>query len=117
MALLRYAWPGNVRELENVIQRAVTFARSPVLDSADLGLPAVQAPAAAPGASRQADIEVAVRSFREEKRAAIEAFERDYLVRLMRTHAGNITRAAQASGKERRDLGRLLKKYRLAARA
>jgi DNA-binding NtrC family response regulator len=117
MALLRCPWPGNVRELENVIQRAVTFARGPILSAADLGLPAVQAPAAAPSAPRQAEIEVAVRSFREEKRAAIEAFERDYLLRLMRTHAGNITRAAQAAGKERRDLGRLLKKYRLAARA
>jgi len=30
--LLAYKWPGNVRELQNVIERAVVFARSNVLD-------------------------------------------------------------------------------------
>ena len=29
--LIRYAWPGNVRELQNVIERAVILARSPVV--------------------------------------------------------------------------------------
>lgn len=35
-ALLAYPWPGNVRELENVIQRAVIFARGQVLSVAHL---------------------------------------------------------------------------------
>jgi formate hydrogenlyase transcriptional activator len=30
--LLAYRWPGNVRELQNVIERAVVFARTNVLD-------------------------------------------------------------------------------------
>src|SRR4030095_16994879 len=30
--LLGYKWPGNVRELQNVIERAVVFARGEVLD-------------------------------------------------------------------------------------
>jgi formate hydrogenlyase transcriptional activator len=30
--LLAYSWPGNVRELQNVIERAVVFARRDVLD-------------------------------------------------------------------------------------
>jgi len=30
--LLAYKWPGNVRELQNVIERAVVFARGDVLD-------------------------------------------------------------------------------------
>jgi DNA-binding NtrC family response regulator len=30
--LLAYNWPGNVRELQNVIERAVIFARHNVLD-------------------------------------------------------------------------------------
>ena len=30
--LTQYAWPGNVRELQNVIERAVILARSPVVD-------------------------------------------------------------------------------------
>jgi two-component system, NtrC family, response regulator PilR len=31
-----YGWPGNVRELENVIERAVTLASSPIIGAGDL---------------------------------------------------------------------------------
>jgi two-component system response regulator HydG len=34
--LENYPWPGNVRELENVVERAVVLARSPVISPADL---------------------------------------------------------------------------------
>jgi two-component system response regulator HydG len=34
--LQTYAWPGNVRELENVVERAVVLARSPLISPADL---------------------------------------------------------------------------------
>ena len=36
--LLAYAWPGNVRELRNVIERAMLFARGPVLEAEDIQL-------------------------------------------------------------------------------
>jgi len=52
-------------------------------------------------------------SFRALKQEMIETFERDYLIRLMAAHHGNITQAARSAGKERRDLGKLLKKYHL----
>jgi len=35
----------------------------------------------------------------------------------MASHHGNVTRAAQAAGKDRRDLGRLLKKHGLDSHA
>src|SRR5262249_54424138 len=47
------------------------------------------------------------------KRLAIQAFEREYLVRLLRDSEGNVTRAAHLAGKERRDLGRLLNRHKL----
>jgi DNA-binding NtrC family response regulator len=36
--LLRHRWPGNVRELENVIERAATLARGPLITRQDLGI-------------------------------------------------------------------------------
>jgi DNA-binding NtrC family response regulator len=51
--------------------------------------------------------------FRQAKKHVVEAFERDYVTRLVHAYRGNITQAARAAGKERRDLGRLLKKYGL----
>ena len=47
------------------------------------------------------------------KQEVIEEFERDYLTRLMCENEWNVSHAARAAGKERRDLGKLLKKYRL----
>jgi transcriptional regulator with GAF, ATPase, and Fis domain len=47
------------------------------------------------------------------KQAMIESFERDYLTRLMSEHRGNVSHAARTAGKDRRDFGKLLKKYQL----
>jgi DNA-binding NtrC family response regulator len=44
-ALLAHGWPGNVRELKNVMARASLLASGPVINAADLGLPACAAPA------------------------------------------------------------------------
>jgi DNA-binding NtrC family response regulator len=57
-----------------------------------------------------------MRPMRALKREWVEGFERQYLTRLLAHHAGNVTRAAHTAGKERRDLGRLLKKYGLDPR-
>jgi DNA-binding NtrC family response regulator len=111
--LLMRDWPGNVRELENAIVRGIHLSQGDIIESRDLslsprgtGLPA----AAHHGGAKLQD-------FRSLKKQAIESFERSYLTRLMAEHQGNISLAARSSGKERRDLGRLLKKYDLNARA
>ncbi|HEY9228882.1 MAG TPA: helix-turn-helix domain-containing protein, partial [Gemmatimonadaceae bacterium] len=106
-ALCAYDWPGNVRELENAILRGVHLALDDRVDvedlgisltgPADVGLPDLREP----------------QSFQDAKRQTIEAFERDYLTRLMQEHGGNVSRAALTAGKERRELGKLLKKYSL----
>ena len=46
----------------------------------------------------------------------IANFERHYLTQLITAHAGNVSRAARAAGKERRELGKLLKKHQLDPR-
>ncbi|MGH7455878.1 MAG: helix-turn-helix domain-containing protein, partial [bacterium] len=51
--------------------------------------------------------------FKVMKQKMIEMFEQNYLNRLMREHQGNVSHAAAAAGKERRELGKLLKKYQI----
>jgi two-component system, NtrC family, response regulator GlrR len=106
-ALLSYDWPGNVRELENAITRGIHYCHEGVIDAEDLCL----------RPDRPANTEIAsVGVFKAAKRQALETFERAYLHRLMAEHKGNVSRAAHAAGKERRDLGRLLKKHQIAPR-
>jgi DNA-binding NtrC family response regulator len=98
--LLSYSWPGNVRELEGVIQRAIVLHTAPVLTPDDLELPKTNE-------RRSSELEL----FRLEKSLAIGQFERDYVARLLAQHHGNISRAAQAAGKDRRSFQRLVTKY------
>jgi len=105
-ALLAYDWPGNVRELENAIIRGICLSKSGMIEVGHLDLPAVT-----DGCSPSAVGELG--PLRAMKQAVIRDFERDYLRRLMAAHNGNVTAAARAAGKERRELGKLLKRYDL----
>jgi DNA-binding NtrC family response regulator len=107
-ALLAWDWPGNIRELESAILRALAVAQGGSIEADDLGLPAVVG-AAAP-------LPEAPWSYKTQKRRILEVFERQYLIRLMTEHRGNVSRAARAAGKERRDLGKLLKRHSLDRR-
>jgi DNA-binding NtrC family response regulator len=111
-ALASSVWPGNVRELENTIIRAIHLCKSGVIEAADLRL---QSPGQG-HAQDAADPAPESSSFRDGKKAVVEKFEHDYLIRLLSDHQGNVSRAARAAGKERRDLGKLLKKYGLDPR-
>ena len=108
-ALLAFDWPGNVRELENAMIRAAQAARGDAIEVDDLSLPGRPNDASASPGPR--------RSFKTLKRLAVEAFEREYLVRILSEHGGNVTHAARTAAKDRRDLGRLLKKYAIDPRS
>jgi DNA-binding NtrC family response regulator len=45
-AMRAYSWPGNVRELKNAVERAVVLGQHEEVETADLGLPSHDDPAA-----------------------------------------------------------------------
>ncbi|MEW5770370.1 MAG: sigma-54 dependent transcriptional regulator [Pseudomonadota bacterium] len=101
-------WRGNVRELQHLIQREFLLSdgdqveilpRRP--DAERRNLPDRRKPA------------MLSMNFNEEKQRVLHAFERDHLIHLMHASAGNVSHAARLAGKERRALGKLLKKHRI----
>jgi two-component system, NtrC family, response regulator GlrR len=102
-----HAWPGNVRELENWVHRALLMA-----DGLTIRATLDTAPAE-PDAAGAAGVD----NFQRAKAAAVSRFERDYVLTVMRQTGGNVTRAAQIAGKERRAFGKLIKKHGIDRRA
>jgi two-component system, NtrC family, response regulator GlrR len=101
--LLYHPWPGNVRELENVIQRTVVLADHATIQPDDI-----------PMGSKDTRSETL--NFQQLKAKAIDHFEQDYIRRLLLIHDGNITRAAQTAGKDRRAFWELMRKHNISAR-
>ena len=111
-ALLAWEWPGNVRELENALLRAIHLCQTDAIEIPDLGLHAIRDTSS----SATSSPDDGALSLSAAKRRAIALFEKEYLTRLMAQQEGNISRAARVAGKDRSDLGKLLKKHRLDAR-
>ena len=101
-AMQSYDWPGNVRELEGVVQRAAILTKSCLIEAADLELP---------GQSCSGPSTVA---FAHAKRQAMDGFERSYLIQLLSELKGNVSRAAQQAGKDRRTFQRLLRRHEVS---
>jgi two-component system, NtrC family, response regulator GlrR len=104
-----YSWPGNVRELENLLHREYLLSEAEQL--------CIEEPGGATGLPVERSVvvvETPLPCYRQAKSRALQEFDRAYLSQLLRQTNGNITRAAQLAGKERRALGKLLKRYRIA---
>jgi two-component system response regulator GlrR len=94
--LVTASWPGNVRQLLNVLEQAVALAATDVIP-ASLVRQALDA-----GESAFAPLDEARR-----------AFERDYLARILKITAGNVTQAARLAGRNRTEFYRLLDRHAL----
>jgi two-component system response regulator GlrR len=94
--LVAAPWPGNVRQLENVVEQAVALASTPILPAALVK----EALASEPATLTPLD---------EAKRA----FERDYLVRLLKITAGSVTQAARLAHRNRTEFYKLLERHGL----
>jgi two-component system response regulator GlrR len=92
--LMLHDWPGNVRELENTIEYAIAMSPQDVVTDEYVlqTKPGVQEP------------------FKPLKEAK-DAFEKNYLIHLLRICEGNVSKAAKLAGKYRADFYDLLKKH------
>jgi DNA-binding NtrC family response regulator len=109
-ALLRHNWPGNVRELENAIKAGVALADGTVLRRDDLPesvAPRTQEP---PRPGSLLDVE---RPLPDLTCDLIGRVEREYFVRVLELHKGNVARTARHSGLSRRSVTQKLQKYGL----
>ena len=94
--LVSAPWPGNVRQLLNVVEQAVALAATEVIPET-LVSQALDA-----GDSSLTPLDEARR-----------AFERDYLVRILKITGGNVTKAARLAGRNRTEFYRLLERHAL----
>jgi DNA-binding NtrC family response regulator len=105
----KYSWPGNVRELENLVYREFLMCEGSEIMIEPLVNRNLER-RALPDRRRYYCKGLA---FNEAKNKALVDFEKQYLVSLLSDSKGNVTLAANLAGKERRCLGKLIKKHRL----
>jgi len=94
--LVAAPWPGNVRQLINVVEQAVALCSSAVAPASLVQQALKEEPT--PLASLE---------------QARGAFEREYLVRILRITGGSVTRAARLAQRNRTEFYKLLERHRL----
>lgn len=132
--LMAYPWPGNIRELLNAIERACSFAERDCIDVPDLpghiagrtggGLPLPSAPPpsmaslSGPPSLDRMPGDASVNepgTFKEAKEQWVAAFEREYVLNLLRKNGFNISHAAREAEIDRKYFRKLMRKYGIDA--
>jgi len=97
--LENYSWPGNVRELRNMMERIVIMTHQLRIDVYDLPEAILnRTPLDHPEREEDSSLQ-----------EARERFEKDFILRKLFEHKGNVSRTAQALGVERSNLYRKIK--------
>jgi two-component system response regulator GlrR len=96
--LISAPWPGNIRQLQNVIEQSIALSTESVI-SANLVKNALR------------DDSTQFPSFQQ----ARDHFERDYLSKLLKITAGNVSQAARIAQRNRTEFYKLLNRHHLVA--
>ena len=94
--IIDYNWPGNIRELENKIEYSCIMEQKNYISSIDLPpLPGEKG--------------ISIYPYKEAK----QKFEKEYIVNLLESAEGNISKAAKISDKFRNDIYTLIDRYNI----
>lgn len=102
--LMEYSWPGNVRELENILERAIVFTESRLIQPEDLPLNLRSAPYPAPKDTKAAGMPIL---------STLEELEKKHIQDILYATRGNQSETARILGIDRRTLYRKIKTYKL----
>jgi len=104
-------WEGNVRQLENLIIQSILFSRSDTVRPDDLGKNNSAGNPVCPPETPD------VRSlpYKAAKEKVLQAFNADYIGKILRETGGNVTQAAKTCGMERQALQQIMRRYSISA--
>jgi len=112
-----YEWPGNVRELENCIAYLTCLHLGRPIEPQDLPLltrlRGTDVPASE-GNPQSEQLEDSDDTLQGAKSRLVSEFERRFIERALRSTGGNVAAAARMSGKNRRALFELMRKYEIS---
>ena len=106
--LMKHDWPGNVRELKNIIERLIILTPSDEITAADI-----------PSLNVKEEKEMASGPQPESVDSLKDAkmdFERQFIIKKLEEHEGNISKTAEAIGLERSNLHKKLKSFKVAVK-
>ncbi|MCX8070237.1 MAG: sigma-54-dependent Fis family transcriptional regulator, partial [Thermodesulfovibrionales bacterium] len=98
--LIQHNYPGNVRELENIIERAISFTETPLIDKHSLP-------------QYLLTIKRTKTHQTNKIKEIIKNYEREIIWSALQDAQGNITRAAQLLGIHRQELQRKIRKFKI----
>jgi DNA-binding NtrC family response regulator len=109
--LMASPFPGNIRELENIIERGVA------MEPGNMLLPSSLPASMRTGAGREGGVPIPVTSLvlEEARRDVLRLFEARYLEELLRATRGNVSKAAEKAGVDRRTIQRMAKRAGIRA--
>jgi len=107
-AMMSYQWRGNIRELENLIKRAMIKAPGDTIDSLELPTnePSAHQPPAVPRGTQETNV-----PFKDYLSTITRHAEESYLIRMLRTHKGNVNQIAKLMDLDRKTVYRKMAEY------